>query len=114
MKRIVELPPPAAGDDADNRGVPLGAWLVGTLPRVAVGVPGAADASGRDELPLVVGAASVAVLDDVAPVSVGGVVVMTAMATAMTTAAQTPRRANNRRPRIITFRLPVRLSGTPP
>jgi len=59
MKRFVELPPPAAGDDADDEvvlegwrvgtlppaaeddagfGLLLGAWLVGTLPLVAVGV----------------------------------------------------------------------------
>jgi len=51
MKRIVELPPPAAGDDADDRRVPLGAWLVGTLPPVAVGAPALTGAPGRDELP---------------------------------------------------------------
>src|SRR6266568_1045188 len=99
-KRIVELPPPVAGDADDDARVPLGVWLVGTLPRVAVGVPSAADAPGRDESPPVIGAAPVAVPDDVAPVSLGGVVVTTAMPTAiptaMTMAAQTPRRANNR------------------
>jgi len=108
MKRIAELPRPAAGDDADDRRVPLGAWLVGTLPPVAVGAPALTDAPGRDELPWLIGAVPAAVLGDFAPVNEAVPTTTTEPATtAMTTAAQAPRRANNRRPRIITFRLPV-------
>lgn len=75
-------------------GVPLVAWLVGTLPPVVVGVPALADAPGREESPLLIGAAPIAVLDDVAPFWLGDVAVQPAT-TAMTTAAQTPRRAND-------------------
>ena len=122
IERVVELPPLVAGDpdgdadaadDADADAavrVPLGVWLGETLPLVAVGVPGAADVPGGDGLPPVVGGVSVVVPANAAPVAPGDFVVTTAiptaMTTVMTTAAQTPRCANNRRPRTITLRLP--------
>jgi hypothetical protein len=49
MKCVVELPPPAAEDDADDGRVPLGARLVGTLPPAAVGEAALPGAPGRDE-----------------------------------------------------------------
>jgi len=114
MERVVEpLPPVAGGADDDVRVVPLGAWVGETLPGVAVGVPGTADVPdvpGGDEVPSVVDGVSVAALAAVTSVGLGDFVVMTAIPTAMTTvtttAAQTPRCANNRRLRTITLRLP--------
>jgi hypothetical protein len=118
-ERVVELPPRAAGDDgdaadgdaADDGRVPLGVWLGGTVLPVAVGLPGDADPPGPEESSVLIGAAPVARLADVDPAGLGGVVTSTAMpiaTTATTTrAAQAPRRANNRRPRVSTFLLPV-------
>jgi hypothetical protein len=101
MKLVVELLPPAAGDDACDGCVPTGTLLAGTLPPVAVGLPALPDAPDRDESPLLIGAAAVAVLDDVAPVSLAGVAVATTAkepaTTVMTATAKTPRRAKNRR-----------------
>jgi hypothetical protein len=84
-------PPPAAGGDADDDEgrVPLGVWLVATLPPAAAGLPGVAVDPGPEESPVLVGAVPVAVLDDVAPVSPGGVVTRTAMPTARTEATTT-------------------------
>jgi hypothetical protein len=99
--------------------VPFIARLAGTPPPVAVGLPGAVEAPGRDEPPLTIGTAPVAVPDAVDPVSLGGVVATTAtttattaaMTTPATTAAQTPRRADDRWPLATACRLGMDMSA---
>lgn len=126
MKCVVGLPPPDTEDDGGR--VLLGAWLVAALPPVVVVPAALPDAPGPDDVPSPAGVVPAvvmidagppaeldgvvpAVVDDAAPVSLGGVAVPTAIAVpataAMTTAAQTLRRANSRRPRISTLCLPV-------
>lgn len=91
VERDVGPPPAAGGDTDDDEGrVPLGVWLVATLPPAAAGLPGVVAVDpGPEESPVLAGAVPVAVLDDVAPVSLGGVVTRTVMPTARTAAATT-------------------------
>lgn len=128
-------PPPVAGGGVEEPGLPLGAWLKGALPPLAVdtadvppgawlvepavlppfavGVPALLVVPSRDELPSLVGAEPTAVLDDAATAGFRGVAVPATATTeptttAMATTAQIHRRANNLRLRPLTFRLPAK------